>query len=146
MAGFQDGICPVEHRPIDPHQAKPAIGDVRLDLLPCSLAMLGSDCSFALFPQQRGVALRVGDLGGPQQRAKTVWVEVMRYLIVVEETTSGFSAYPPDLPGCVATASTRHEIECEMASALGFHLDGLREEGLELPVPHTSSTYVDVPA
>ncbi len=70
----------------------------------------------------------------------------MRYLIVVEETTTGFSAYSPDLPGCVATAPTRDEVEREMASAVSFHLDGLREEGLELPLPRTSSTYVDVPA
>ena len=70
----------------------------------------------------------------------------MRYLIVVEETTTGFSAYSPDLPGCVATAPTRDEVEREMANAVSFHLDGLREEGLDLPLPRTSSTYVDVPA
>jgi predicted RNase H-like HicB family nuclease len=70
----------------------------------------------------------------------------MRYLIVVEETSTGFSAYSPDLPGCVASASTRDEVEREMANAVSFHLDGLREEGLELPLPRTSSTYVDVPA
>jgi predicted RNase H-like HicB family nuclease len=70
----------------------------------------------------------------------------MRYLIVVEETTTGFSAYSPDLPGCIATAPTRDEVEREMANAVSFHLDGLREEGLDLPLPRTSSTYVDVPA
>ncbi len=70
----------------------------------------------------------------------------MRYLIVVEETSTGFSAYSPDLPGCVASASTRDEVEREMANAVSFHLDGLREEGLELPMPRTSSSYVDVPA
>jgi predicted RNase H-like HicB family nuclease len=65
---------------------------------------------------------------------------------VVEETAVVFSAFPPDLPGCVATASTHQEVEREMASAVSFHIDGMREEGLDLPVPHTSSTYVDVPA
>jgi predicted RNase H-like HicB family nuclease len=70
----------------------------------------------------------------------------MRYLIVVEETTTGFSAYSPNLPGCIATASTRDEVEREMANAVNVHLDGLRKEGLELPLPRTSSTYVDVPA
>ena len=70
----------------------------------------------------------------------------MRYLIVVEETSTGFSAYSPDLPGCVASASTRDEVEREMVHAVSFHLDGLREEGLDLPLPRTSSTYVDVPA
>jgi predicted RNase H-like HicB family nuclease len=70
----------------------------------------------------------------------------MRYLIVVEETESGFSAYSPDLPGCVATAATRDGVEREMSGAIGFHLDGLRAEGLQVPSPRSSSTYVDVPA
>ena len=68
----------------------------------------------------------------------------MRCLVVVEETETGFSAYSPDLPGCVATAETREGIEHEMAEAIAFHLDGLRSEGLQVPVPHSSSTYVDV--
>jgi predicted RNase H-like HicB family nuclease len=70
----------------------------------------------------------------------------MRYLIVLEHTDSGFSAYSPDLPGCIATARTRHEIEQQMASAIGFHLEGMRAEGLDLPEPRSSSAYVDVPA
>lgn len=70
----------------------------------------------------------------------------MRYLVVVEETTTGFSAYSPDLPGCVAAASSRDEVEREMALAIGFHIDGLRAEGLEPPAARSSSAYVDVPA
>jgi predicted RNase H-like HicB family nuclease len=68
----------------------------------------------------------------------------MKYLIVIEETATGFSAYSPDVPGCVATGSTRDEIEREMKDAIAFHLDGLKEEGLQLPEPHTSSSYVEV--
>lgn len=68
----------------------------------------------------------------------------MKYLIVIEETATGFSAYSPDVPGCVASGSTRDEIEREMKDAIAFHLDGLKEEGLELPEPHTSSSYVEV--
>jgi predicted RNase H-like HicB family nuclease len=70
----------------------------------------------------------------------------MKYLIVIESTPTGFSAYSPDVPGCVATGSTREEAEREMRDAISFHLDGLRREGEKLPEPQASSTYVDVPA
>ena len=70
----------------------------------------------------------------------------MRYLIVIEQTATGHSAYSPDVPGCVATGGTREEVEREMQEAIGFHLDGLRHEGMELPRPHTVSSYVEVPA
>jgi predicted RNase H-like HicB family nuclease len=70
----------------------------------------------------------------------------MRYLVVVEETPAGFSAYSPDLPGCVATGSTREQVEREMTDAISFHLEGLQAEGLQIPQPHSFSTYVDVPA
>jgi predicted RNase H-like HicB family nuclease len=70
----------------------------------------------------------------------------MRYLVVVEPTSTGFSAYSPDLPGCVATGATREEVEREIADAITFHIDGLRLEGLPVPEPSTSTTYVDVPA
>jgi predicted RNase H-like HicB family nuclease len=70
----------------------------------------------------------------------------MRYLVVVEETATGFSAYSPDLPGCVASGATRDDVEREMASAMAFHVEGLREEGMDVPPPRASSTYVDVPA
>jgi predicted RNase H-like HicB family nuclease len=65
---------------------------------------------------------------------------------VIESTSTGFSAYSPDVPGCIATGSTRDEVEREMQAAIEFHLDGLREEGLDVPKPHTSSSYVEVPA
>jgi predicted RNase H-like HicB family nuclease len=70
----------------------------------------------------------------------------MKYLIVIEKTGTGYSAYSPDLNGCVATGSTRVEVEQAMRDAIGFHLDGLRLEGRPVPVPHAYSTYVDVPA
>lgn len=70
----------------------------------------------------------------------------MKYLIVIEPTATGFSAYSPDVPGCVATGATRDEVEREMQEAISFHLDGLREEGAALPQPQSSSTYVEVPA
>ena len=72
--------------------------------------------------------------------------EVMKYLIVIEQTSSGYSAYSPDLPGCVATAGTKDELQREMKDAIAFHLDGLREEGLAIPEPHSTSSYVEIPA
>jgi predicted RNase H-like HicB family nuclease len=70
----------------------------------------------------------------------------MRYLIVIERTDTGYSAYSPDLNGCVATGSTREEVERAMREAIDFHLDGLRQDGRPVPSPHTYSAYVDVPA
>ena len=70
----------------------------------------------------------------------------MEYLVVVEPTDTGFSAYSPDLAGCVATGATREHVEREMTAAIAFHVEGLQAEGLQVPVPHAFSTYVDVPA
>ncbi len=56
-----------------------------------------------------------------------------RYLVIIEKTATGFSAYSPDLPGCVATGSTRKEVEQEMHDAIEFHVEGLRLAGEEVP-------------
>ena len=69
-----------------------------------------------------------------------------KYLIVIEETTTGYSAYSPDLPGCVSTGTTRAEVENNMREAIAFHLDGLREEGEPIPEPRSYSAYVELPA
>lgn len=68
----------------------------------------------------------------------------MKYLIVIEKTRSGFSAYSPDLPGCVAAGKTRRATERAVQAALQFHLEGLREAGSRRPRPESSSAYVDV--
>ena len=70
----------------------------------------------------------------------------MKYLIIIEATKTGFSAYSPDLPGCVATGDTEAAVERSMQEAIAFHLDGLREEGMEVPEPRSHSAYVEVPA
>jgi len=67
------------------------------------------------------------------------------YLIIVEPTPTGFSAYSPDLPGCIATGAKRDEVEREMQAAIQFHIDGLREDGRPVPEPHAYSTYCEVP-
>ncbi len=69
-----------------------------------------------------------------------------RYLIVLEPTSTGFSAYSPDLPGCVATGASRTDVEANMREAILFHLDGLREDGAPVPAGQTIATYVEVAA
>jgi predicted RNase H-like HicB family nuclease len=69
-----------------------------------------------------------------------------RYLILIEPSASGFSAYSPDLPGCVATGTTRAEVEQNMRDAVEFHLDGLHESGEPVPPPSTFAAYVEVAA
>jgi predicted RNase H-like HicB family nuclease len=71
---------------------------------------------------------------------------VKKYLIVIEKTEAGYSAYSPDLDGCVSTGPTLKEVERNMREAIEFHLDGMRLEGLPVPEPHTHSAYVEVPA
>ena len=69
-----------------------------------------------------------------------------RYLIVIEETPTGFSAYSPDLPGCIATGHNREEVEDEMKEAVEFHIDGLRRAGYEVPDPRSQAVYHEVEA
>ncbi len=70
----------------------------------------------------------------------------MKYLVIIEKTKTGFSAFSPDLPSCVATGATREKAEKNMREAIVFHLEGMHQEGLEVPQPHSSSPYLDVPA
>lgn len=68
----------------------------------------------------------------------------MKYLIIIEETKTGFSAYAPDVGGCVATGKTKREVETNMQEALEFHLEGLLLDGQKIPRPHTSSAHLEV--
>ncbi|MBC8468606.1 MAG: type II toxin-antitoxin system HicB family antitoxin [Planctomycetes bacterium] len=70
----------------------------------------------------------------------------MKYLVIIEETKNGFSAFSPDLQGCIATGSSKEEVEKNMKEGIAFHLEGMDEEGLEAPEPHSFSTYLEVPA
>ena len=69
-----------------------------------------------------------------------------RYVILFEPTRTGYSAYLPDLPGCVAAADTRDEVERLMREAVEFYLEGLRAGGEPVPPAHSSATYVEVAA
>ena len=68
----------------------------------------------------------------------------MKYLVILEPTATGFSAYSPDLPGCVSTGADRLECEANMQEAIAFHLDGLKVEGEPIPPPTTVATYLEV--
>ena len=70
----------------------------------------------------------------------------MRYAIVIEQAAGNFSAYVPDLPGCVATGATVEEVEAQMREAIAFHLEGLAEDGLPIPPPSSQVEYVEVAA
>ena len=69
-----------------------------------------------------------------------------RYLIIIEDTATGFSAYSPDLPGCIATGRTRAEVEAEMREAVEFHIEGLRLAGEPVPEPHSEAAYCETAA
>jgi predicted RNase H-like HicB family nuclease len=70
----------------------------------------------------------------------------MRYAIVVEKAENNYSAYVPDLPGCVATGFTVEETEREIRAAIGFHIEGLIEDGLPIPQPASIVEYLDIAA
>ena len=70
----------------------------------------------------------------------------MRYAIVIEKAEGNYSAYVPDLPGCVATGATVEEVESEIRAAIAFHLEGMREDGVAIPVPQSQVDYVDIAA
>ena len=70
----------------------------------------------------------------------------MRYAIVIENAGSNFSAYVPDLPGCVATGDTIAAVEQLVREAIEFHLEGMREDGTPIPPPSSRVDYVEVAA
>ena len=70
----------------------------------------------------------------------------MRYAVVIEKAADNYSAYVPDLPGCIATGATVEETEQLIREAIGMHLAGLREDGLPIPQPSSQVEYVEVAA
>ena len=70
----------------------------------------------------------------------------MKYVVVYEQTTTGWSAYVPDLPGCVATGATRKEVERNIREAIVFHIEGMRLEHLSIPEPSAWAETVEVSA
>jgi predicted RNase H-like HicB family nuclease len=70
----------------------------------------------------------------------------MRYAIVIEAAGGNYSAYVPDLPGCVATGATVAETEQEIRAAIEFHIEGMRADGEPVPPPSSRVEYVEVAA
>lgn len=70
----------------------------------------------------------------------------MRYAVVIEKAEGNYSAYVPDLPGCVATGVSVAEVEGQIREAIEFHLDGLRQDGSEIPQPSSQVEYIEVAA
>jgi predicted RNase H-like HicB family nuclease len=66
----------------------------------------------------------------------------MEYLVIIERTADGYSAYVPDLPGCITVGDTPEETKRYMAEAIRLHLEGMREDGLEIPPPSTEAVTV----
>ena len=70
----------------------------------------------------------------------------MRYAIVIEKANGNYSAYVPDLPGCVAVGDTVAEVQQQIREAVEFHLDGMRVDGVPIPPPSSQVDYIDVAA
>jgi predicted RNase H-like HicB family nuclease len=68
----------------------------------------------------------------------------MQYLVVIEQGPSSFGAYVPDLPGCTAVAQTREEVTRLIHEAVEFHVEGMKEDGLPVPEPHSFGEVIDV--
>jgi len=68
----------------------------------------------------------------------------MKYAVVIEKAEGNYSAYVPDLPGCVATGATLEEVESEIREAIAFHIDGMREVGLAIPAPTSQVEYIEL--
>ena len=73
-------------------------------------------------------------------------VTAVRYAIVIEQAAENYSAYVPDLPGCVATGATVEEVERLIREAIEFHIGGTREDGEAIPLPSSRVDYVEVAA
>ena len=70
----------------------------------------------------------------------------MRYMVVIEQGETSFGAYVPDLPGCIAAGETEQETLELITEAIEFHLEGMKEEGMTIPSPHSYSTFVEIRA
>ena len=70
----------------------------------------------------------------------------MKYAVVIEKAQSNYSAYVPDLPGCIATGKTIEKVEIEIRNAIEFHLEGMKQDGQTVPLPSSAAEYVEVAA
>jgi len=85
----------------------------------------------------------VQSAGNTTQFAQAEGVAAMRYVVVIEKAEGNYSAFVPDLPGCVATGATGAAVEGEIRAAIRFHIEGLRADGLPVPAPSSIVEYVE---
>ena len=71
---------------------------------------------------------------------------MLKYAVVIERASHNYAAYVPDLPGCITTGATREEVEHNIREAISFHLEGIREDGLPIPEPQTTTIEIEVEA
>jgi predicted RNase H-like HicB family nuclease len=95
-------------------------------------------------PGRPGDELAIGTLNNISEAGRTKTLK--KYLIIVEETSTGYSAFSPDVAGCGSTGRTKEDVERNIQEAIEFHLEGLREAGQEIPEPSTYSSYIDIAA
>lgn len=87
--------------------------------------------------------LAPGTLNSIRKQAGVEGRSEVKYLVVVEKAEKSYSAYVPDLPGCVATGSTPEEVQENIRAAIALHLEGLRQDGLPIPEPQTRAEFVE---
>ena len=104
-------------------------------------------------PAKRGTVTVAGKPGvdippGTQQYSETGWAKIvdMKYLVIIEKSDSGFGAYVPDLPGCVAAGETREEVRSLIQEAIEFHIEGLKQGGDPVPLPTSHGEWIDIHA
>ncbi len=71
-------------------------------------------------------------------------IRMYKYLVIFERAGNNYSAYSPDIRGCIATGNTRDEVEKNIKEAIGFHIEGLAKDGLPLPEPASFTEYIEV--
>lgn len=93
-----------------------------------------------------GAEIPPGTLSSIRKQAglKRLWA--MQYAVVIEQSPTGYGAYVPDLPGCIAAAETREDVVRLIQEAIEFHIEGMRENGEEIPRPSSSVELVHVAA
>jgi len=68
----------------------------------------------------------------------------LEYLVIIEKTDTGYSAYVPDLPGCITVGTTQQEIEQNIQQAILMHLEGMQEDGIDIPMPSTQAVTMPI--
>ncbi len=84
------------------------------------------------------------DKKGLNSQTKRIMCDRHKYLVIFEKAGDNYSAYSPDIPGCIATGATRDEAEKNIREAINFHIEGLKEDGLPVPEPAAFTEYIEV--